>query len=326
MPRVARLNIAPVRSLGLETRDEIDSRARRCRRGPPLLRDRRRRPPGRPADSRRDGPGRVVDGPGGHEAAPDLPGRHGRRGRGPPRRRDRDRHPRPDRGGTHRRRTVGRGTLGLPRSRGPDRPLRSVGGTRSAHPATLVSDGSIEALGAVLGVGDLDCAAVPDADRARGRQRARRGHLGRLSDRPRRVDPADQRAGRPLRDDHPRPETGERDYDTLRAIKEYRGQVDGKDLMFGVLGEVERPGRHPSRRRGPRPRLSHDRLRPSRPAARVAVSGRPRRRTSSTQTTDAERDQRRDPDRGGDPGPQAARRPRPRRRRVLPPCRPARPG
>ena len=38
------------------------------------------------------------------------------------------------------------------------------------------------------------------------------------------------------------PETGRRDYDTLRAIKEYRGQVDGKDLMFGVYGEVERPG------------------------------------------------------------------------------------
>ena len=38
------------------------------------------------------------------------------------------------------------------------------------------------------------------------------------------------------------PETGERDYDTLRAIKEYRGQVDGKDLMFGMFGEVERPG------------------------------------------------------------------------------------
>ena len=38
------------------------------------------------------------------------------------------------------------------------------------------------------------------------------------------------------------PETGERDHDTLRAIKEYRGQVDGKDLMFGVLGEVDTPG------------------------------------------------------------------------------------
>jgi uncharacterized protein YcbX len=38
------------------------------------------------------------------------------------------------------------------------------------------------------------------------------------------------------------PETGQRDYDTLRAIKEYRDQVDGKGLMFGVWGEVETPG------------------------------------------------------------------------------------
>ena len=32
--------------------------------------------------------------------------------------------------------------------------------------------------------------------------------------------------------------------DTLRAINEYRGFAgpDGKDLMFGVYGEVERPG------------------------------------------------------------------------------------
>jgi uncharacterized protein YcbX len=38
------------------------------------------------------------------------------------------------------------------------------------------------------------------------------------------------------------PDTGERDLDTLRAIRDYRGQVDGKDLMFGVFGEVETPG------------------------------------------------------------------------------------
>ena len=38
------------------------------------------------------------------------------------------------------------------------------------------------------------------------------------------------------------PATGERDLDTLHAIKEYRGQVDGKDLMFGVWGEVDTPG------------------------------------------------------------------------------------
>ena len=40
------------------------------------------------------------------------------------------------------------------------------------------------------------------------------------------------------------PDSGERDHDTLHAIKEYRGFAgpDGKDLMFGVYGEVERTG------------------------------------------------------------------------------------
>ena len=40
------------------------------------------------------------------------------------------------------------------------------------------------------------------------------------------------------------PDTGDRDLDTLRAIKEYRGLsgAEGKDLMFGVYGDVERPG------------------------------------------------------------------------------------
>jgi len=40
------------------------------------------------------------------------------------------------------------------------------------------------------------------------------------------------------------PESGDRDFDTLRAIKEYRGFAgpEGKDLMFGVYGDVESPG------------------------------------------------------------------------------------
>ena len=40
------------------------------------------------------------------------------------------------------------------------------------------------------------------------------------------------------------PDTGDRDFDTLRAIKEYRGLAgpEGKDLMFGVYGDPERPG------------------------------------------------------------------------------------
>jgi uncharacterized protein YcbX len=39
------------------------------------------------------------------------------------------------------------------------------------------------------------------------------------------------------------PDTGERDLDTLRVIKEYRGQRNGRHLDFGVYGSVVRPGR-----------------------------------------------------------------------------------
>ena len=39
------------------------------------------------------------------------------------------------------------------------------------------------------------------------------------------------------------PDTGERDLDTLRIIKFYRGARDGKNLDFGIYGEVVRPGR-----------------------------------------------------------------------------------
>ncbi len=39
------------------------------------------------------------------------------------------------------------------------------------------------------------------------------------------------------------PSTGERDFDTLRAIKNYRGLREGKNIDFGVYGDVEKPGR-----------------------------------------------------------------------------------
>jgi uncharacterized protein YcbX len=39
------------------------------------------------------------------------------------------------------------------------------------------------------------------------------------------------------------PSTGERDFDTLRAIKGYRGLREGKNIDFGVYGDVEQPGR-----------------------------------------------------------------------------------
>jgi uncharacterized protein len=39
------------------------------------------------------------------------------------------------------------------------------------------------------------------------------------------------------------PESGERDLDTLRLIKSYRGVRDGKAIDFGVYAAVEEPGR-----------------------------------------------------------------------------------
>ena len=126
----------------------------------------------------------------------------------------------------------------------PVRIVRSdrVGGTRKSHQATLVSDGSMDALGAVLGVGDLDArrfrmlielegGAAHVEDTWVGCQ------IG-LGETILRISAPVPRCAMTTHD----PDTGRRDYDTLRAIKEYRGQVNGKDLMFGVWGEVERPG------------------------------------------------------------------------------------
>jgi uncharacterized protein YcbX len=39
------------------------------------------------------------------------------------------------------------------------------------------------------------------------------------------------------------PATGVRDLDTLREIKDYRGLREGKNIDFGVVGDVVRPGR-----------------------------------------------------------------------------------
>jgi len=242
MPRVARLNIAPVRSLGLETRAEIDLGLDGV------------------AEDRRfyviDAGGRLVDQLTSGEMVqvgswtnrdattlrltfPDgavvedeitLDGAiethiHGRTAAG----------------------HIVEGPWAAALTDFVGRPVRivrcdRVGGTRKAHPATLVSDGSIDALSAVLGVGDLDArrfrmlieldgAQAHEEDTWIGCQISLGGAILRIS------APV-PRCAMTTHD----PETGLRDYDTLRAIKEYRGQVDGKDLMFGVWGEVERPG------------------------------------------------------------------------------------
>jgi uncharacterized protein YcbX len=107
---------------------------------------------------------------------------------------------------------------------------------------TLVSDGSLDALGATLGVGavdarrfrmlvELDDGTPHEEDTWVG------GRIG-LGETILRISGAVPRCAMTTHD----PVTGARDLDTLHAIKAYRGLVNGKDLMFGVYGEVERPG------------------------------------------------------------------------------------
>jgi uncharacterized protein YcbX len=117
-----------------------------------------------------------------------------------------------------------------------------IGGTRSAHPATLMTDGSMAALSSVLGVGDLDPRRFRMLiDLEGGGPHEEDTWIDRrvgLGDTVLRISAPVPRCAMTTHD----PETGSRDFDTLRAIKEYRGQVDGKDIMFGVWGEVETPG------------------------------------------------------------------------------------
>jgi uncharacterized protein len=242
MPRVARLNIAPVRSLGLEAREEV------------LL------GPDGVAEDRRfyviDAGGRLVDQltagemvqvaswtdpdatvlrlafPDGSVVEDDvqLDG--------------------PIETHVHGRTAVGHiveGPWAEALTTYIGRPVRIVrcdriGGTRSAHPATLVSDGSLDALGAVLGVGDVDARRFRmlieiEGGEAHVEDTWVGGRIG-LGETILMISAPVARCAMTTHD----PETGLRDFDTLRAIKEYRGQVNGKDIMFGVWGEVETPG------------------------------------------------------------------------------------
>jgi uncharacterized protein YcbX len=118
-----------------------------------------------------------------------------------------------------------------------------VGGTREAHPATLITDGSLELLGHHLGTGtvdgrrfrmliELEGGAAHEEDTWVG------GRIG-LGGAVLRISAPVPRCAITTQD----PDTGERDLDTLRTIIAYRGLTDDRDIDFGVYGEVEQPGR-----------------------------------------------------------------------------------
>ncbi len=116
------------------------------------------------------------------------------------------------------------------------------GGTRDHHPATLISDGSLDQLGQHLGVSAVDGRRFRMLmELEDGAAQVEDGWIGqRIA-----VGGAEMRISAPV----PRcaittqdPDTGERDLDTLRTIISYRGLRNDKDVDFGVWGEVDVPG------------------------------------------------------------------------------------
>jgi uncharacterized protein len=128
------------------------------------------------------------------------------------------------------------------------RPLRIVRaaedgiGTDSLHPVSLVGDGSISELGARLGDTQLDPRRFRMLVELRGvephAEDEWRGRMLRLGEAVVRVGGPVGRCANTTYD----PETGVRDHDTLRAIHEYRGKIEG-EVCFGVYADVVEPGR-----------------------------------------------------------------------------------
>ena len=119
----------------------------------------------------------------------------------------------------------------------------SPGGTREKHPATMITDGSLDLLGQHLGgvpvdarrfrmLIELEDGAAHEEDTWIGR-RIELGETRML------VSKQVARCAITTQD----PDTGTRDLDTLRTIISYRGLRDGENVDFGVYGEVEQPGR-----------------------------------------------------------------------------------
>ena len=119
-----------------------------------------------------------------------------------------------------------------------DRPA----GTRAGNPTSLVSDGSLTELARQIGVGAVDArrfrmlieltgADPHEEDTWVGRRVA-------VGDAVLAITTRDPRCAITTQD----PDTGVRDLDTLRTIIAYRGLRDGKHADFGVLGDVTQPG------------------------------------------------------------------------------------
>ena len=117
------------------------------------------------------------------------------------------------------------------------------GGTREKHPATLITDGSLDLLGQHLESGPVDGRRFRMLiELAGGGAHEEDTWIGRrieLGETIMFVSKQVARCAITTQD----PDSGARDLDTLRTIISYRGLRDGENVDFGVYGEVERAGR-----------------------------------------------------------------------------------
>jgi uncharacterized protein YcbX len=120
-----------------------------------------------------------------------------------------------------------------------DRPA----GTRAGNPASIVSDGSLAELARQSGVDHVDGRRVRMLIELDGAEAHEEdgwiGHRVAIGEAILAVTKPDARCAITTQD----PDTGERDLDTLRTIIGYRGLREGKHADFGVLADVARSGR-----------------------------------------------------------------------------------
>lgn len=120
-----------------------------------------------------------------------------------------------------------------------DRPA----GTRAGSHASLVSDGSLRELARQAGVEAVDARRFRMLIELEGagphEEDTWIGHRVAVGGAILAVTKPDARCVITTQD----PDTGKRDLDTLRTIIGYRGLRDGKKVDFGVLAEVDQPGR-----------------------------------------------------------------------------------
>ena len=117
------------------------------------------------------------------------------------------------------------------------------GGAFDAAPVSLLSDASLEELARQSGEEHVDGRRFRMLIHVAGTRAHEEdewiGRRVRVGDAVIRVTKQDARCRMTTRN----PDTGVRDFDTLRAIKDYRGLRGGKKIDFGVYADVEEPGR-----------------------------------------------------------------------------------